>query len=69
MELAALIIPAGVNVEVALSFPIMGDGVILIGDGHEVLRMLFTDIFYSKVVNAKRELDWSSGVCPETGVK
>ena len=55
MDLAALIIQVEVNAEIALSFPIMGDGVMLIKDGQEVLCMLFADIFYSKVVNAKRE--------------
>ena len=69
MDLAALIIPVKVNAEVALSFPIMGNGVMLLEDGHEVLHMLFAKIFYSKVVNAKREADWESGVCPETGGK
>ena len=66
VDLAALIIPVEVNADVALYFPIMGDGVMLLEDGHEVLRMIFADIFYSKVVNAKREADWVSGVCPET---
>ena len=69
MDLAALIIPVKVNSEVALSLPIIGDGVMLLGDGHEVLGMLFTNIFYSKAVNGKREADWASGVCPETGGK
>ena len=55
VDLAALIIPVEVNADVALYFPIMGDGVMLLEDGHEVLRMIFADIFYSKVVNAKRE--------------
>ena len=69
MDLAALIIPVKVNAKVALSFPIMGDGAILLEDGQEVLRMIFANIFYSKVVNAKIEADWASGVCPETGGK
>ena len=69
MDLAALIIPVEVNAEVALYFPITGDDVMLLEDGHEVLHMLFADIFYSKAVNAKREAYWKNGVCPETGGK
>ena len=67
VDLAALIIQVEVNAEVALSSPIMGDGVMIIEEGHKVLRMLFAYIFDSKVVNAKGEADWASGVCPETG--
>ena len=66
VELVALIFPVKVNVEVVLSLQIMGDGVMLFKDGHEVLRMLFVDIFYSKVFNPKCEADWASAVCPET---
>ena len=66
MDHVTLITPVEVNAEVVISFPIMGDGVMLLEDGYEVLRMIFADIFYSKVVNAKREADWVSGVCPET---
>ena len=66
MDLAAIIIPVEVNSEVALSFPIMGDGVMFLKDGHEVLLMLSANIFYSKFVNVKHEADWLSGVCPET---
>ena len=40
MDLTELIIPVKVNAEVALSFPIMGDGVMLLEDDHEVLRIL-----------------------------
>ena len=69
VELAALIITVEVNAKVALSFPIVGYGVMLLEDGHEVLRMIFAAIFYSKVVNAKRESDWVSAMCPETGGK
>ena len=69
VDLVALIIPVEVNAKVAISFPIMVDGVMLLEDSHEVLRMLFANIFYSKVVNAKSEADWASGVCPETGGK
>ena len=64
-----LIIPVGVNAEMELSFPMMGDGVMLIEDGHKVLRMLFSSIVYSKSVNSKHEADWASGMCPETGGK
>ena len=64
VELAALIIPVEVNAKVALSFPIMGDGAILLEDGQEVLHMIFANIFYSKVVNARSEADRASGVCP-----
>ena len=67
VDLEDLIIPVEVNAEVAISLPIMGDGVMLLEDGHEVLRMLFADVFYSKVVNSNCEADWASGVCPETG--
>ena len=67
VDLAALIIPVEANSEVTLSFPIMGDDVMLLEDGHEVMRMLFVDIVYYKVVNAKREEDWASVVCPKIG--
>ena len=69
VDLAALIIPVEVNAKVALSCPIMGDGVMLLKDSHEVLRILFAYIFYSKVFNIKPEADWASSVCRETGVK
>ena len=69
VDLAALTIPVDVNDKGALSLPIMGDGVMLLEDGHEVLHMLFYNIFYSKVVNAKREADWASGACSEAGGK
>ena len=64
VDLAALIIPGEVNSEVALSFPIIGDVVMLLENGHEMLCMLFADVFYSNFFNAKRESDWASGVCP-----
>ena len=64
VDLAALIIPVKVNSEVVISFPIIVYGVMLPKDSHEVLRMISTDIFYSKFVNVKREADWASGVCP-----
>ena len=57
MGLAALIFPVKFNAEVVISFPIVGDGVMLLEDSHEVLRMLFAYIFCSKVVNTKREAD------------
>ena len=66
VDLLALIIPVEINAEVALSFQIMGDGVMILEDGHEVLRMLFANAFYFKVVNAKRGADWAISVCPET---
>ena len=44
MDLAALIIPVEVNAEVALSFPIMGDGVMYLKDGHEVLLIHYANI-------------------------
>ena len=69
MDLAALIIPVEVNSEVALSLPIMGDGAMLTEEGHEVMHMIFANIFYSKVVNAKREAYLASDVCPATGGK
>ena len=45
MDLAALTIPVEVNSEVSLSFRIMGDGVMFLKDGHEVLLMLSANIF------------------------
>ena len=69
MYLAAIIILVEVNSEVAISCPIMVDCVMLIEAVHEVLLMFFADIFYSKSINAKREVDWVSGVFPETGGK
>ena len=69
VDLAAIVIPVKVNAEVAISLPIMGDGVMLLEDGHEVLRMLFVNVFYSNIVNANHKADWASGVCPETGGK
>ena len=51
VELAALVIPVEVNAKVVLSCPTMGDGVMIFEDGYEVLRMLFANISYSKVVN------------------
>ena len=69
VDLVALIIPVKFNAKVAFSFTIMSDGAMILEDSHEVLHMLFANIFYSKVVNAKREADWASGVCPEIGGK
>ena len=40
VDLTELIIPVKVNAEVAISFPIMGDGVMLLEDDHEVLHIL-----------------------------
>ena len=48
MDLAALIIPVEVNAKVALSFPIMGDGGTLLDNGHEMLRMIFSN--YTKQI-------------------
>ena len=69
MDLAALIIPVEVNAKVALSRPIMGDGIMIFEDSHEVLHMLFAYIFDSKVFNTKHEAHCASGVCPEPGDK
>ena len=69
VDLASLIISVNFNAEVALSFPIMGDSLMFLKDFHEVLCMIFANIFYSKVVNAKCEADWVSGMFPETGCK
>ena len=69
VDLVEIIFPVKVNAEKALTCPTMGDSVMILEDSHEVLHMLFTYIFDSKVVDAKLEADQESGVCPETGVK
>ena len=69
VDFPLVVVPVEVDAKVSLACQIMGDGVMLFEDSHEVLRMLFAHIFDSETVHAKRESDWAYGVRPETRVK
>ena len=38
-------------------------------DGHEVVNMLFANVLYSKIINAKSEGNWAPSVCPKAWYK
>ena len=69
VDFLLVVVPVEVDAKVLLACTIMGDGVMMFEDSHEVLRMLFAHTFDAKIAHVKREADWACGVRPETGGK
>ena len=61
---AGVIIPIKIKSEVALAFPILCDVIIFLDAFYEVVGMLLTNIFYSKIVDNERETDREPFMCP-----
>ena len=38
-------------------------------DGHEVVDVLFANVLYSKIIDAKSEDNWETSVCPKAWYK
>ena len=65
MDLVFFVVPRHVYSNVSGSHPIGLDLIVFLEDGHEVVNMLFSDIFLAtEVVNDKFERYWSSDVLP-----
>ena len=65
MHLVPLIIPIQGKTNVFLSFPIFCDGIMLLENANQMLRMLLSNILDAKVVYHERGLDWMPIMCPK----
>ena len=63
---AGVIIPIKCESEVALVFPILCDIIMFFDAFYEVVRMLLTNILYSKIIHNERETDRPPFMCPQT---
>ena len=57
VDFLLVVVPVEVDAKVLLACTIMGDGVMMFEDSHEVLRMLFSHILDDEIVHAKCEAD------------
>ena len=49
------IISVKINAQVLCACPIVGDGVVFLEDGHEVLDILLNNAFHAEIINAQRK--------------
>ena len=49
--------------------PVVGDGVVLFWDGHEVVGVLFSGVLHAELVHTKGECDGTPVLCPQAGDK
>ena len=66
MDLTFFVVPSHVYSYVSGSRPIGLDLVVFLENVHEVVNMLFSDVFYAEVVYDKCERYWSRDVPPQT---
>ena len=55
MYLAVVIFPIKIYTQVPFAPPIVGDFVVISEDFHEVLYVVFANIFHTKIINAERK--------------
>ena len=66
---AGVIIPIKSQSEVALDFPVCCNVIVFFDAFNEMVRMLLTNVIYSKIVHDECEIDRPPFMCPETGCK
>ena len=64
VHIACCVVPFELHAAAQGSFPICGDGVILLEGVHEVLGVLLLDALDSKVINTEAEPDLSGVMFP-----
>ena len=52
MDLTFGVVPVEIQTEVAFSFPILGNIIVLFEDGHEMVSVLFASVLDAKIVHA-----------------
>ena len=57
MDFSLVVVPVKADSTVLLSFPIFVDNRGFLKDANEVVRMFFSDILHTKVVNNEAETD------------
>ena len=65
---AVVVVPIKIHPQVPFDTPIMGDFVVIYEDSHEVLRILFEEIFHTKLINAEREVYQAPVMRPKSWV-
>ena len=61
----AVVVPIDIQPQVTFAPPIVADFVVLSEDFHEVIHVVFSGIFYTKIIKAEQESYRAPVVCPK----
>lgn len=64
VDFTICVVPLEVDANVPAAIPFAFDGVILFKDALEMFGVLFSNVFYSKIINYKCKLYRTPFVCP-----
>jgi hypothetical protein len=67
MHFSSHVVPFDGKSAISFAVPIVRTLIVLSNCVQEVLRVLLADVFYSKIVDDKGELDWARFVRPQSG--
>ena len=62
-----VVVQIDIQPKVLFALPIVRDFVVLSEDCHEVIRVVFAEIFHTKTINTEQEADQAPVVCTKSG--
>ena len=63
--LVVAVVPIEIHLQVPFALPIMGNFLVLSENWHQVLRVVFANVFQTKIINAEWEVHQAPFVCPK----